>query len=75
MCRWQVPGGNLLQLYLDACEAHGVVANSGIASQVGMGGLQTICAVHTHPQTEGHACFAALNLVKRILHWGQRGTR
>ena len=31
--RWDVPKGNLLQLYLEACERHGVVVISGVAAQ------------------------------------------
>jgi len=31
---WQVPPGNLLQLYLEACEQHHVVAHTGVASQL-----------------------------------------
>jgi hypothetical protein len=32
--RWQVPPGNVLQTYLEACERHGVVANSGVTQQL-----------------------------------------
>jgi len=43
-CSWQVPEGNLLQVYLGACERRCSVANSGVASQVGyMKGWPMIC--------------------------------